>query len=61
MKILVTGASGFLGRYVVAEALRRDHGFETRPGSTAWGAPRSFVRDPAGNHIEVMAEPPPTR
>jgi 2-alkyl-3-oxoalkanoate reductase len=26
MKLLVTGASGFLGRYVVAEALRRGHG-----------------------------------
>jgi nucleoside-diphosphate-sugar epimerase len=25
MKLLVTGASGFLGRYVVAEALRRGH------------------------------------
>jgi 2-alkyl-3-oxoalkanoate reductase len=25
MKLLITGASGFLGQYVVAEALRRDH------------------------------------
>src|SRR5436305_8304475 len=25
MKLLVTGAGGFLGRYVVAEALRRGH------------------------------------
>jgi catechol 2,3-dioxygenase-like lactoylglutathione lyase family enzyme len=39
----------------------RQHGFEPRPGSNAWGAPRSFVRDPAGNHVEVMAEAPPAR
>jgi catechol 2,3-dioxygenase-like lactoylglutathione lyase family enzyme len=34
-------------------------GFETREGSNAWGAGRSFVRDPAGNHIELMSAPPP--
>lgn len=39
----------------------REQGFETREGSNAWGAPRSFVRDPAGNHIELMSAPPPTR
>jgi catechol 2,3-dioxygenase-like lactoylglutathione lyase family enzyme len=36
-------------------------GFEPRPGSNAWDAPRSFVRDPAGHLIEVMSavpEPP---
>jgi catechol 2,3-dioxygenase-like lactoylglutathione lyase family enzyme len=38
-----------------------EHGFETRPGSNAWGAPRAFVRDPAGNHVEIMSAPPPTR
>ena len=38
----------------------REGGFETREGSNAWGAPRSFVRDPAGNHIELMSAPPPT-
>jgi catechol 2,3-dioxygenase-like lactoylglutathione lyase family enzyme len=44
------------------DALARLHreGFETREGSNAWGAPRSFVRDPAGNHIELMSAPPPT-
>jgi catechol 2,3-dioxygenase-like lactoylglutathione lyase family enzyme len=44
------------------EALERlhDNGFETREGSNAWGAPRSFVRDPAGNHVELMSAPPPT-
>jgi catechol 2,3-dioxygenase-like lactoylglutathione lyase family enzyme len=39
----------------------RERGFETREGSNAWDAPRSFVRDPAGNHIELMSAPPPTR
>lgn len=35
MKLLVTGASGFLGRYVVAEALQRGHQVSAlmRPGS----------------------------
>jgi catechol 2,3-dioxygenase-like lactoylglutathione lyase family enzyme len=36
----------------------RDQGFETWPGSNAWNAPRSFVRDPAGNLVEVMSKPP---
>src|SRR5687767_10308430 len=37
MKLLVTGAAGFLGRYVVAEALRRGH------------AVRALVRGGAGS------------
>ena len=36
-------------------------GFASRPGSNAWDAPRAFVRDPAGNHVELMSAPPPTR
>jgi catechol 2,3-dioxygenase-like lactoylglutathione lyase family enzyme len=45
------------------DALTRLHerGFETREGSNAWDAPRSFVRDPDGNHIELMSAPSPTR
>lgn len=35
-----------------------DRGFETRPGSNAWNAPREFVRDPAGNLVEIMSAPP---
>ena len=35
------------------------HGFETREGENAWDAPRSFVRDPAGNHVEIMSKAPP--
>lgn len=33
-------------------------GFEPRPGSNAWDAPRSFVRDPAGHRVEIMSAPP---
>ena len=33
-------------------------GFETRAGSNAWDAPRTFVREPSGNLIEVMSAPP---
>jgi catechol 2,3-dioxygenase-like lactoylglutathione lyase family enzyme len=33
-------------------------GFELREGTKAWDAPRSFVRDPAGHRVEVMAKPP---
>ena len=45
--------------YEAAHERLGEHGFETRPGSNAWGAPRAFVRDPAGNHIELMSAPPP--
>jgi catechol 2,3-dioxygenase-like lactoylglutathione lyase family enzyme len=33
-------------------------GFETREGTNAWDAPRSFVRDPAGHLVELMSRPP---
>ena len=35
-----------------------DAGFELRAGSNAWDAPRTFVRDPGGNLVEVMSKPP---
>jgi hypothetical protein len=38
----------------------RDAGFDPRPGSNAWDAPRWFVRDPAGHRVEVMSAPPPS-
>jgi catechol 2,3-dioxygenase-like lactoylglutathione lyase family enzyme len=41
-------------------AALRERGFELRAGSNAWGAPRWFTRDPAGNHVELMSAPPPT-
>ena len=37
----------------------RAAGFEPDPRREHWGAPRSFVRDPAGHVVEVMATPPP--
>ena len=36
----------------------RDAGHEPEPRSEHWGAPRCFVRDPAGHRVEVMAAPP---
>jgi catechol 2,3-dioxygenase-like lactoylglutathione lyase family enzyme len=33
-------------------------GFDPRPGSNAWDAPRWFVHDPAGHRVEVMSAPP---
>jgi hypothetical protein len=36
------------------------HGFEPKPGSNAWDAPRWFVQDPAGHRVEVMSAPPPS-
>ena len=38
----------------------REAGFDPEPRREHWGAPRCFVRDPAGHRIEVMAAPPPT-
>jgi catechol 2,3-dioxygenase-like lactoylglutathione lyase family enzyme len=44
--------------YEAALAALAGAGFETREGSNAWDAPRSFVRDPAGHLVEVMSRPP---
>lgn len=33
-------------------------GFELREGVNAWDAPRTFVRDPAGNLVELMSRAP---
>lgn len=37
----------------------RGAGFEPEPRTAHWGAPRCFVREPAGHRVEVMASPPP--
>jgi catechol 2,3-dioxygenase-like lactoylglutathione lyase family enzyme len=37
----------------------RAAGHEPEPRREHWGSPRSFVRDPAGHRVEVMAFPPP--
>ncbi len=42
------------------ERLRRA-GFEVEPRREHWGSPRSYVFDPAGNLVELMAWPPGQR
>jgi catechol 2,3-dioxygenase-like lactoylglutathione lyase family enzyme len=37
----------------------RAEGFEAEPQTEYWGAPRAYLRDPAGHRVEVMAAPPP--
>jgi catechol 2,3-dioxygenase-like lactoylglutathione lyase family enzyme len=44
--------------YDAALAALAQAGFETREGTNAWNAPRSFVRDPAGHLVEVMSRAP---
>jgi hypothetical protein len=41
-------------------AALRERGFDPRPGSNAWNAPRWFVLDPAGHRVEVMSAAPPS-
>jgi catechol 2,3-dioxygenase-like lactoylglutathione lyase family enzyme len=41
-----------------ALAALREAGFDPRPGSNAWDAPRWFVHDPAGHRVELMSAPP---
>jgi catechol 2,3-dioxygenase-like lactoylglutathione lyase family enzyme len=36
----------------------RDAGHEIDPRREHWGSPRAYVRDPAGNLVEVMEFPP---
>jgi catechol 2,3-dioxygenase-like lactoylglutathione lyase family enzyme len=35
-------------------------GHNVEPRTEHWGSPRAFVRDPAGNLVEVIAWPPDT-
>jgi catechol 2,3-dioxygenase-like lactoylglutathione lyase family enzyme len=42
----------------VLDRLRRA-GHELEPRRQHWGSPRAYVRDPAGNLVEVIAFPPP--
>jgi catechol 2,3-dioxygenase-like lactoylglutathione lyase family enzyme len=37
----------------------RAAGHEPEPRAAHWGAPRAYVRTPAGHVVEVMAAPPP--
>jgi catechol 2,3-dioxygenase-like lactoylglutathione lyase family enzyme len=36
----------------------RAHGAEPRQSDDLWGAPRWFLRDPAGNRVEIFPRPP---
>ncbi len=36
----------------------REAGAEPEPRTEHWGSPRSYVHDPAGNLVELMASPP---
>lgn len=36
-------------------------GHEIEPRRAHWGAARAYVRDPAGNLVELMAAPPPSQ
>src|SRR3954468_5197119 len=44
--------------YAAAPAALRDAGFDPEPRQEHWGAPRSFVRNPAGHRVELMAGSP---
>ena len=48
-----------VGDYERTLAALRDAGFDPEPRTEHWGAPRSFVRNPAGHRVELMAAPPP--
>ena len=45
--------------YPATVSALRDAGFEPEARSEHWGAPRSFVRDPAGHRVELMGAAPP--
>ena len=44
--------------YDATFAALRDAGFEPEPRKQHWGAPRAFVRNPAGHRVEIMAASP---
>jgi catechol 2,3-dioxygenase-like lactoylglutathione lyase family enzyme len=44
--------------YDATLAALRDAGHDVEPRAEHWGSPRSYVRDPAGNLVELMAFPP---
>ena len=55
-------ASGHVGivvePYADTVARLREAGHEVEPRREHWGSPRSYVRDPAGNLVELIAWPP---
>ena len=46
------------GEYDATLERLRAAGFVPDPRAEHWGAPRCFVRSPAGHRVEVMAAPP---
>jgi catechol 2,3-dioxygenase-like lactoylglutathione lyase family enzyme len=47
-----------VARYEDTVARLRSLGHEVDPRREHWGSPRAYVRDPAGNLVELMAWPP---
>ena len=47
-----------LERYEDTLAALREAGHDPEPRREHWGSPRSYVRDPAGNLVEMMAFAP---
>jgi catechol 2,3-dioxygenase-like lactoylglutathione lyase family enzyme len=45
--------------YEATLAALRGAGFDPEPRAEHWGCPRSFVRNPAGHRVELMACAPP--
>ena len=45
--------------YDATVARVRDAGLRFEPDEPFWGAPRGFVRTPAGHRVEIMGGPPP--
>lgn len=45
-------------RYEETLALLRADGYAVQPRREHWGSPRAYVRDPAGNLVELMAWAP---
>lgn len=50
-----------VGDYEGTLAALRAEGFDPEPRQEHWGAARSFVRNPAGHRVEVMAGSPARR
>ena len=46
-------------RYEATQKRLRDAGHQVDDHEEYWGSPRSFVRDPAGNLVELMEFAPP--
>ena len=47
--------------YEATQARLREAGHEVDDHEEYWGSPRSFVRDPAGNLVELMEFAPPAQ